>query len=114
MLFTREVFSDYVSWLMLTRPERLDILTHPITRSQTLDHTTRALLLGTPAAIDRPMREAVVVELLASGRAEESLVDATRKHRGVTGRNAIWAQAKNGQGAASLQPPGMTGAPGRI
>jgi Dopa 4,5-dioxygenase family len=43
VLFTREVFADYVSWLMFTRPENLDILIHPLTRSQTLDHTTRAL-----------------------------------------------------------------------
>lgn len=49
--FTREVFADYVSWLMFTRPERLDILIHPLTQSQTLDHTTRGLWLGTPLAI---------------------------------------------------------------
>ena len=42
----------------------------PLTRSQTLDHTTRALWPGTPLAIDRPM--------LGSGRHAASLV-----HRGV-------------------------------
>ena len=64
--FTHEAFADYVSWLMFTRPENLDILIHPLTGSQVLDHTTRALWLGTPLAIDRPMLEAVDIRLLAS------------------------------------------------
>ena len=80
VLFTREVFADYVSWLMFTRPESLDILIHPLTRSQTLDHTVRALWLGTPLAIDRAMLEAVDAMLLASGRTEESIIDGTKKH----------------------------------
>ena len=80
MLFTREVFADYVSWLMFARPEGLDILIHPLTRSQTLDHTTRALWLGTPLAIDRPMLEAVDAKLLASCSTEESIIDSTKKH----------------------------------
>jgi aromatic ring-cleaving dioxygenase len=84
VLFTREVFADYVSWLMFARPESLDILIHPLTRSQTLDHTTRALWLGTPLMLDRPMLEAVDARLLASGRTEESIVDGTRKH-GIKG-----------------------------
>ena len=80
VLFTREVFADYVSWLMFARPESLDILIHPLTRSQTLDHTARALWLGTPLAIDRPMLEAVDAQLQASGRTEESIIDGTKKH----------------------------------
>jgi aromatic ring-cleaving dioxygenase len=84
VLFTREVFADYVSWLMFARPESLDILIHPLTRSQTLDHTTRALWLGTPLVLDRPMLEAVDARLLASGRTEESIIDGTRKH-GIKG-----------------------------
>ena len=80
VLFTREVFAEYVSWLMFMRPERLDILIHPLTRSQTLDHTTRALWLGTPLAIDRAMLEAVDARVRASGRTEESIIDGTRKH----------------------------------
>lgn len=80
VLFTREVFAEYVSWLMFARPESMDILIHPLTRSQTLDHTTRALWLGTPLAIDRSMLEAVDATLLASGRTEESIIDGTKKH----------------------------------
>jgi aromatic ring-cleaving dioxygenase len=80
VLFTREVFADYVSWLMFMRPGSLNILIHPLTRSQTLDHTTRALWLGTPLAIDGPMLEAVDAKLLASGRTEESIIDGTKKH----------------------------------
>jgi len=80
VLFTREAFADYVPWLMFTRPASLDILIHPLTRSQTLDHTARALWLGTPRAVDRAMLEAVDARLLASGRTEESIIDATKKH----------------------------------
>jgi len=80
VLFMSEVFAGYVSWLMFTRPESLDILIHPLTRSQTLDHTTRALWLGTPLAIHRPMFEAVDAKLIASGRSEESIIDGTKKH----------------------------------
>jgi aromatic ring-cleaving dioxygenase len=80
VLFTREVFAEYVLWLMFTRPESLDILVHPLTRSQTLDHTQRAFWLGTPLAIDRAMLEAVDARLLATGRTEESIIDGTKKH----------------------------------
>lgn len=80
VLFTREVFADYVSWLMFMRPESLDILIHPLTRSQTLDHTTRALWLGTPRTVDRQMLEAVDAKLLASGRTEESIIEGTKRH----------------------------------
>ena len=80
VLFTREVFADYVSWLMFNRPEGLDILIHPLTRSQTLDHTTRAFWLGTPLAIDWAMLEAVDVKLLVSGRTEESIIEGSKKH----------------------------------
>ena len=80
VLFTREVFADYVSWLMFARPEKLDILIHPLTRSQILDHTTRALWLGTPLPIDRSLLEAVDARLVASGATEESIIYGTRKH----------------------------------
>ena len=80
MLFTREVFADYVSWLAFARPERLDILIHPLTRSQTPDHTTRTLWLGTPLVLDRAMLEAMDARLLASGRTEESIIDSTKRH----------------------------------
>jgi len=58
VLFPREVFADYVSWLMFERPERIDVLVHPLTGSHVLDHTSRALWLGNPRAIDRGMLEA--------------------------------------------------------
>lgn len=80
VLFTREVFADYLSWLMFARPEAISILVHPLTRSQTPDHTTRALWLGAPLALDRAMLEAVDAQLLASGRSEESIIESTKKH----------------------------------
>ena len=58
VLFTREVFADYVSWLMFERPPDIDILVHPLTRSHLLDHTARALWLGAPVELDRAMLEA--------------------------------------------------------
>jgi aromatic ring-cleaving dioxygenase len=100
VLFTREVFADYVSWLMFSRPEGLDILIHPLTRSQTLDHTKRALWLGTRIAIDLLMLAAVDAELMASGRTEESIIDGTKTHRRVEVGNARWSHAKNEKGAA--------------
>jgi DOPA 4,5-dioxygenase len=67
VLFTREAFADYVSWLMFARPQGIDILVHPLTGSQLLDHTARALWLGAPLPLDRRMLEAEDVRLLASG-----------------------------------------------
>ena len=80
VLFTREIFAEYVSWLMFMRPEGLDILIHPLTRSQTLDHTARALWLGTPRVLDRVMLQAVDTGLLAANATEESIIDGTKKH----------------------------------
>jgi DOPA 4,5-dioxygenase len=80
VLFTREVFADFVSWLMFARPQSLDILVHPLTRSQMFDHTLRAFWLGTPLTLDRTMLEAADARLLASGRTEESIIESTKKH----------------------------------
>ena len=80
VLFTREVFAEYVSWLMFTRPESLDILVHPLTRSPTLDHTRRAFWLGEPLAIDRAMLEAADAGLNAIGRTEASIIEGTKTH----------------------------------
>jgi aromatic ring-cleaving dioxygenase len=87
VLFMREALADYVSWLMFARPSSLDILIHPLTPSQTLDHTTRALWLGPPVAIDRPMLEAVDARPLASGRRKECIIDGTNRHRAPTEGN---------------------------
>lgn len=80
VLFTRRVFADYVSWLMFARPQHLDILVHPLTRSQTIDHTERTLWLGRPLPVDRTILEAIDAGLLASGRTEESIIDGIKKH----------------------------------
>ena len=96
VLFTREVFADYVSWLMFARPERLDILVHPLTRSQTLDHTTRALWLGTPLAIDRPMLEAVDAEAAS-----------LRRDRGVHHRRHQEALRRHGRKSRPEKAKGL-------
>ena len=67
VLFRREAFAAYLSWLMFARPREIDILVHPLTRSQVLDHSARALWLGTPLTLDRRMLEAEDARLLASG-----------------------------------------------
>jgi DOPA 4,5-dioxygenase len=80
VLFTREAFTDVLAWLMFERPPALSILIHPLTRSQTADHTSRALWLGEPLRVDRDLLEAVDARLLASGRSEESIIDGTKRH----------------------------------
>lgn len=80
VLFTREVFADYVSCLMFTRPAHLDVLVHPLTRSQVLDHFERAFWLGTPRELDRRMLEVVDARLAAAGRSEESIIEGTKRH----------------------------------
>jgi aromatic ring-cleaving dioxygenase len=83
VLFTREAFADYVSWLMFSRPPGIDILVHPLTRSQLLDHTQRALWLGTPLAIDCAILKEADARLLADGRSEESIIEGTKRHTGA-------------------------------
>lgn len=80
VLFTREVFAEYVLWLAFNRPQSLDIVIHPLTRWQTLDHTQRAIWLGTPRAMNRAVLEAADARLAAADRTEESIVEATKKH----------------------------------
>ena len=80
VLFTQEALAEYVSWLMFARPAAIDVLVHPLTRCQSLDHTQRAIWLGAPLAIDTPMLEKVDADLLAAGRSEESIIDATKRH----------------------------------
>jgi DOPA 4,5-dioxygenase len=80
VLFTREVFTEHVSWLMFERPPTLSILIHPLTRAQTHDHTTRALWLGDQLDVRRDILEAVDAKTLAAGRSEESIIEGTKRH----------------------------------
>jgi aromatic ring-cleaving dioxygenase len=50
VLFTPQQFGEVVPWLMLNR-EGLDILVHPSTGNDLLDHTNHALWLGTKLAL---------------------------------------------------------------
>ena len=94
VLFTREAFADYVSWLMFSRPPWLDILVHPLTGSQLLDHTRRALWLGTPLEIDSAILEEADARLLAAGRSEESIIEGTKTHARRGGR--VWRETSSG------------------
>ena len=80
VLFTRDAFADCVSWLMFARPPAIDVLVHPLTRSQVLDHTARALWLGTPRELDIAMLAAADDRLAAAGRSEEAIIEATKRH----------------------------------
>lgn len=72
VLFTREAFADYVSWLMFARPQEIDVLVHPLTGSQVLDHTARAVWLGAPLPLDQRMLEAEDARPLASGASSKN------------------------------------------
>jgi DOPA 4,5-dioxygenase len=80
VLFTREAFADYVSWLMFARPPSLSTLIHPLTRLMADDHTTRALWLGEQLGIHRAILDAGDAKTLAAGRSEESVIDGTKRH----------------------------------
>ena len=80
VLFTRDAFADCVSWLMFSRPPWLDILVHPLTGLQLLDHTRRALWLGTPLAIDCPLLKEADARLCAAGQSEESSIEGNKTH----------------------------------
>ena len=51
VLFTREAFADYVTWLAFERPQTIDVLVHPLTDSAYDDHTRYAVWLGAPVAL---------------------------------------------------------------
>lgn len=80
VLFTRSAFAEFVTWLMFFRPESLDILVHPLTRSQKLDHTDRAFWLGARLDVGLPLLEAADARTLADGRSEEAVIEGTKKH----------------------------------
>jgi aromatic ring-cleaving dioxygenase len=80
VLFTREAFADYVSWLMFERPSRISVVIHPLTRSQTLDHTSRALWLGERLAMSCDVLEAADARALADERNEAEIIERTKKH----------------------------------
>lgn len=97
VLFTREAFADYVSWLMFARPPSLDILVHPLTGSQVLDHTRRALWLGTPLAIDCATLEEADTRFLAAGRSAGGGLDAGAGRFRPTGHGGNQRTAKSSE-----------------
>eukprot|EP00879_Flechtneria_rotunda_P001531 GHRR01001688.1.p1 GENE.GHRR01001688.1~~GHRR01001688.1.p1 ORF type:complete len:238 (+),score=59.15 GHRR01001688.1:418-1131(+) len=48
VLFTRELYTDMLTWLQYNRPEEFDIYIHPISSDYVADHSTRAYWLGKP------------------------------------------------------------------
>ena len=84
VLFTREAFADYVSWLMFARPPSLSILIHPLThRSRSIT----ARVHSGSASVSRStstMLEAVDAKALAAGRSEESIIERDEETLGAT------------------------------
>lgn len=81
VLFTREAFAEYVTWMMFARPDGIDILVHPLTRSQVLDHTFRAFWLGMPLTVAMAPLEHIDAQTIATGRSEEAVIAHTQAHR---------------------------------
>eukprot|EP01024_Parvocaulis_polyphysoides_P072596 TRINITY_DN9220_c0_g1_i3.p1 TRINITY_DN9220_c0_g1~~TRINITY_DN9220_c0_g1_i3.p1 ORF type:complete len:140 (+),score=23.14 TRINITY_DN9220_c0_g1_i3:204-623(+) len=52
VLFTREVFADFITWIQYNVPQELPTLIHPISRNPLPDHTTRAIWIGGEVALD--------------------------------------------------------------
>ena len=80
VLFTREVFADYVTWLAFERPEAIDVLVHPLTRLQVPDHGAHAMWLGRPVALDMTLLQAFDEKIIAAGQSEVDVIEGTKKH----------------------------------
>jgi len=81
VLFTREVFADYVTWLAFHRPASMSILVHPLTALQLADHTDHAMWLGPPLTMLRDILVRSDAASAAAGRSEESIIEGTKRHR---------------------------------
>jgi aromatic ring-cleaving dioxygenase len=80
VLFTRDGFTEYVTWLSFERPEAVDILVHPLTRWQVRDHGDRALWLGRRLDLDMSLLQRMDDATMATSRSEEDVIEATKKH----------------------------------
>ena len=107
VLFTRKVYTEVLLWLTFARPAVLDILVHPLTGLQVLDHTHRAVWLGTPRALDRAMLEAADARLLVLGRTEASIFEETKMRSDrlyFEGRHVVRGPRRDGDCGAAVFP----------
>jgi DOPA 4,5-dioxygenase len=80
VLFTRDAFTRFVTWLQFERPERASVLIHPLTISQLADHTTHAIWLGRQLQLDSTPLVVSDQKTAAMGRSEVDTVEAVKKH----------------------------------
>lgn len=80
VLFTRELFTDFVAWLSFHRPREMAILIHPLTDSLLADHTERGLWIGTPKVLLTDMLRRADEANGASGLTEERIIAGTLRH----------------------------------
>ena len=80
VLFTREVFTEYVTWLSFERPEAIDILVHPMTRWQVRDHGERALWLGRRVDLDVGPLQRMDAKTIETNLSEQDVIERTKKH----------------------------------
>jgi hypothetical protein len=71
-----------------------------------LDHTRRALWLGTPLAIDCTLLKEADAKLFAAGQSEESIIDGTKTHGRRRAERQGWGRwrASTARTAASKGP----------
>ncbi|MGZ3419553.1 MAG: DOPA 4,5-dioxygenase family protein [Polyangiales bacterium] len=80
VLFTRDAFTRYLTWLQFERPERMSVLIHPLTICQLADHTTHAIWLGRQLPLDPTLLVATDQKTAAIGRSEVDTIEAVKKH----------------------------------
>jgi DOPA 4,5-dioxygenase len=80
VLFTRDAFTEVVTWLAFERPTALNVLVHSLSKLQVPDHSTRAIWLGEPGGIDIAFLAEVDQKITAAGRDEEMVIERTKKH----------------------------------
>jgi len=52
VLFSKDRYGEFVNWLAHARhPQLLNAIIHPLSQEQVLDHTDRAVWLGTPQSL---------------------------------------------------------------
>ena len=80
VLFTRDAFTDYVTWLSFERPEAIDILVHPLTKWQVADHGEHAFWLGRRVDLDVGPLQRMDAKTIETNRSEEDVIERTKKH----------------------------------
>jgi len=75
VLFSKARYGEFVVWLAHTRdPEHLNVIVHPLSPQQVLDHTERAVWLGTPQPLKLESLAAEEVKFAAKKLSREQAI----------------------------------------